>query len=249
MSNHESKRRERVLARVKQPDPMYSYCRVFGCGKPATAATGKGLNQRFCRKHEDHYERHGSPYKRSYTAAQLAPHRKAAREWLIAHEEDPVVRLAVNAVVDLYVRAGRRVEAFRLRGLSPGQRARSVWASVRDAGIHPREVVAAWLAVEAAIASDPQAEWKQEFKRVQAAKLIHRMAGGTHKRWEVPSTHGGEPVVTELHKHPHSRGRVLRHLGEQLDRAAFMVTGSFLHSSKRKQDYGESDCGPHHIAS
>jgi hypothetical protein len=81
---------------------MFKYCRVIGCSKPTTSGAGKGLNSKFCRKHEDHYERHGSPYKRSYTAAQLAPHRKAALAWLVAHEEDAAVRFAVNAVVDLY---------------------------------------------------------------------------------------------------------------------------------------------------
>ena len=226
-SNQAQKRRERVLARVKRPDHMYAYCRVVGCGRRTTAGTGKGLNQRFCRAHDDHYERHGSPYKRSYSAAELAPHRKAALAWLVAHEDDPVVRLSLNAVADLYVRAGPRVEAFRLRGLSPEQRARAVWASLRDGGVHAREAVAAWLAVEAAIRSDPQAESKQEFRRVQAAKLIHRMAGGAHKRWERDDGRGGV-LVTELHKHPHSRGRVLRHLGEQLENAAYLAGKPFL---------------------
>jgi hypothetical protein len=87
------KRGEDVKGRVRRGEPMFKYCRVMGCGEPTTAGAGKGLNRRFCRRHEDHYERHGSPYKRSYTAAQLAPHRKAAREWLVAHEDDPAVRL------------------------------------------------------------------------------------------------------------------------------------------------------------
>jgi hypothetical protein len=225
------KRKEEVRGRVERPNSMYRYCRVIGCGRPATAGTGKGLNEKFCRRHEEHYERHGSPYKRSYTAAQLARHRKAAREWLIAHEDDPTVRLAINAVADLYMRAGRRVEAFRLAGLSPEEKARSMWAMLRDKGIHAREAVAAWLAVQAAIECDPQAEWKQEFKRVQAAKLIHRMVGGAHKRWEIERN--GRVIVTELHKHPQSRGRVLRRLGEQLERAAQIAELGFLASVQR----------------
>jgi hypothetical protein len=225
--SRQRKRKSDVLTRVQRPNNIYSYCRVIGCGKPATAGTTTGLNQRFCRKHEDHVERHGSAYKGSYSAAQLAPHRKAAREWLVAHEEDPAVRLAVNAVADLYMRAGRRVEAFRQAGLSPADRARSIWATLRDKGVHARELVAVWLAVDAVIRSDPQAETKLEFKLVQAAKLIHRMAGGAHKRWEREGR-SGVVNVTELHKYPHSRGLVLRHIGEQLEAAAHIAVKGFL---------------------
>jgi hypothetical protein len=125
--------------------------------------------------------------------------------------------------------AGQRIEAFRLAGLSPEERARAIWATLRDRGVHAREVVAAWLAVEATISSDPQAESKTEFKRVQGAKVIHRMAGGAHKRWERSDVRGGVSV-TELHKHPHSRGLVLRHLGFQLETAAHLAVTTFLHS-------------------
>src|SRR4051812_7830598 len=113
------KRSEEVKGRVHRGEPMFKYCRVVGCGQPTTAGAGKGLNRKFCRRHEDFYERHSSPYKLSYTAAQLAPRRKAALTWVVEHEDDPAVRFAVNAVVDLYVRAGRRVEAFRLAGKPP----------------------------------------------------------------------------------------------------------------------------------
>jgi hypothetical protein len=133
----------------------------------------------------------------------------------------------VNAVVDLYVRAGRRVEAFRLAGKPPEERALALWATLRDRGVHAREAVAVWLAVEATIHADPQAERKTEFKRVQAGKVLHRMAGGTHKRWERPSSRGGT-IATKLDKHMHSRGRVLRHIGEQLEQSAHVVANSFV---------------------
>ena len=77
------------------------------------------------------------------------------------------------------------------------------------------------------MANDPQAERKTEYKRVQAAKLIHRMASGTHKRWErkLPD---GTPIVEEMHKYPASRGRVLRHIGKQLERVAEIIIPTFL---------------------
>ena len=164
---------------------MFSRCRVVGCSRPARAGTQDGLDTRFCRSHADHYSRHGSPYKRSYTAKELAPH----------------------------------VEAFRLRGLSPDARAQAAWARLRKAQIDPAAVVAAWIAVELAIAADPQPETKLEFKQVQAAKLVHKMASGTHKRWEA-----GVGGVQEMHVYPRSRGRVLRHIGSQAQRAVELLT-------------------------
>lgn len=131
--------------------------------------------------------------------------------WLEAHGDDTYVRNAVGRVATLLQASGPHVEAFRLRGLSPQDRAKAAWARLRKAGVDPRRVVAAWLAIEMIIRDDPQADRKAEFKRVQAAKLVHRMASGTHKRW------GEGAGATELHVYPRSRGRVLRHIGEALE--------------------------------
>jgi hypothetical protein len=196
---------------------MFSRCRVVGCTRPARAGTEEGLDTRFCRSHADHYARHGSPYRTSYKAAELAPYRRAAVKWMADHRADPWVANAVDRVASLYRASGPHVEAFRLRGLSPPERAKAAWARLRKAEVDPCSVVAAWLAVEALVAADPSADHKVEFKRVQTAKLIHRMASGTHKRW------GEGPTATELHVYPRSRGRVLRHMGEALEEACELI--------------------------
>jgi hypothetical protein len=67
------------------------------------------------------------------------------------------------------------------------------------------------------IRDDPQADSKREFRHVQAAKLVHRMASGTHKRW------GEGANVTELHVYPRSRGRVLRHIGQAVEEACELL--------------------------
>ncbi|MES0198045.1 hypothetical protein [Mesorhizobium sp. M0011] len=216
-----AKKRERkneVKARAAEPSQMFRNCRVIGCAKPARAGTEDGLDTYFCRTHSDHYSRHGSPYKRSYTAKELAPYRKAANAWLEANAEDQWVRNAVDRVETLYRAAGPHLEAFRLRGQSPEARAKAAWARLRKAKADPRRVVAAWLAVEMAVAADPQADRKPEYKRVQTAKLVHRMASGTHKRWQ--SGPGGEQ---ELHIYPRSRGRVLRHIGSDIEEATALL--------------------------
>lgn len=91
----------------------------------------------------------------------------------------------------------------------------------------PIKPLSVWLAVEMRLADDPQAEWRPEFKRVQAAKLVHRMAIGTHRRREQERPDGRVRVI-EMHKYPASRGRVLRHIGEALERAAELLVAHRL---------------------
>lgn len=220
MTTDWTRRRQRkaeVKTRAGEPSHMFTRCRVVGCDKPARAGTSDGLDTRFCRSHADHYSRHGSPYKRSYAAKELAPYRKAAMAWLEANEGDGWVQNAVDRVKTLYETAGPHVEAFRLRGMSPEERARAAWARLRKDKVDPRRVVAAWLAIEMIVRDDHQPETKPEFKRVQAAKLVHRMASGTHKRW------GDGATITELHVYPRSRGKVLRHIGSDLEGASELL--------------------------
>jgi len=212
-----TKRRARkadVRARAEQPNHMFGYCRVVHCGKPARAGTGDGLDMVFCRAHADHHARHGSPYKASYTAAELRPYRQEARQWLKANKGQPSVLNAVMRVRGLYQQAGPHVEAFRLRGLTPRERAWAAWSRLRKASVDPLRVLEVWLAVDAVIAADPQPDNDPEFRRVQLAKLVHRLASGTHKTWP-----GAMGKTEEMHVYPRSRGRVLRHIGQDIEEA------------------------------
>lgn len=75
--------------------------------------------------------------------------------------------------------------------------------------------------------NDKQSELKKNFKLVQAAKLVHRMASGSHKRWERESK-DGKIHVEVLHKYPRSRGRVLIHLGQQLENVSELAIESYI---------------------
>jgi hypothetical protein len=221
-------RKEEVRARAASPDSMYKYCRVLGCGKPARAGTPDGLDRVYCRSHAERFRRHGSAYKVSYPAKALNPYRRAALAWLQGNAEDFWVQNAVSRVKGLYSRAGQHEEAFRLRGKNPVERAKAHWARLRKADIDPSLIIAAWLAVEMVIADDRQPVQTKEFKRVQAAKVVHRMASGTHRRWvqEIADRHNPgqrKPWVTELHVYPRSRGRVLRRIGSDLEEAAELL--------------------------
>lgn len=217
------RRKDEVRRRAAEPSHMFKMCRVIGCRKPARAGTQDGLDTRFCRSHADHRARHGSPYKRSFTAAEINPYRRAAVEWLLAHEDDRWVRNAIDRIEGLYRNGGQHEDAFRLRGLPPEERARKAWARLRHHKVAPLLSVSAWLAVEMAIVNDPQAVDTKEFKRIQAAKIVHRLASGTHKRWE-----GGPGGARELHVYPASRGQVLRHIGDDLERAVELLCDHHL---------------------
>ena len=151
----------------------------------------------------------------------------------MAHEGSQWVQNAIQRVQGLYQQAGPYVEASRLRGLPPQQRAKAALARLRNHGIDPRLVVAAWLAVEMLLQDDPQPVQGKEYTRVQAAKVIHRMASGSNRRWvrEVPSLiwpGQKQTVIQEMHVYPRSRGRVLRHLGEELESAVGLLVGHHL---------------------
>ncbi|MCP2679804.1 hypothetical protein NHF45_09715 [Maricaulaceae bacterium NA33B04] len=164
------------------------------------------------------------------------PHRKTVRRWLKRHQDDPWVHNALVRIRSLYDSAGRFEEAFRLRGMPAKERARKAWARLRQGGVALEKLLEAWLVIELAIAFDPQPELKPEFKRVQAAKLVHRLASGSHKRWETPSLLGSGAIRTEMHVYPHSRGRVLRHIGADLEEACGLVV--MEHLPALKVDHG-----------
>lgn len=213
--NQRQRRLTKLRERLANPQDAYEICRAYPCPNRTTADRGEGLNRLYCRKHIEFYRRHGSYYKASYSAGELKPYRKKAEAWLLSSSGRYDVVSAVLAVKALYGSAGAPVDAFRLTGKPPQDRARAIWAQLRSKDVDPITVVAVWLAVGMKLADDLQPERRAEYRHVQAAKLIHRLAGGTHRRWEREGS-DGRPVITELHRHPVSRGRVLRLVGEKL---------------------------------
>lgn len=204
-----------LRSRLANPQDAYERCRLYPCTGRTTADRGEGLNRLYCKKHIEFQKRHGSYVKKSYGASELRPYRLQADRWLAAHADDPAVRITLAAVRRLYASAGASVEAFRLTGKSPAERAKALWAALRHRNVDPSRAVAAWLAVCARLRDDLQPDRHEEYHQVQVAKLIHRMAGGTHKRWERERGEGCVEV-TQMHKHPVSRGRVLRVVGKEV---------------------------------
>lgn len=213
-----AQRQQRISSlrkRIAGPQDAYERCRVYPCTNSTTADRGEGLNRLYCRTHIEFYRRHGSYVKRSYSAAELKPYRVEAIAWLRGHDEDQNICLAVAGVRRLYSDGGALVEAFRLSGKTPVERAMASWAKLRTRGVDPLEVIAAWLAINRRLSNDPQPDRHEEYQHVQVGKLIHRMAGGTHKRWERVGVNGCIEIM-KLDKHPVSRGRVLRIVGRDV---------------------------------
>lgn len=215
----DGQRQQRRIAnlrvRIGRPEDAHERCALYPCANPTTAHKREGLNRLYCRQHIEFFRRHGSYIKRSYGAGELKPYRMMALAWLKQHRDGVAVDQAVEAVLRLYRLGGRPVEAFRLAGRTPTERAKAMWAQLRQLQVDPLEVLAAWLAVDRRVQDDPQPDRHEEFQQVQVAKLVHRMAGGTHKRWEHQQPNG-QLEITELHKHPVSRGLVLRHVGKDV---------------------------------
>ena len=115
-------------------------------------------------------------------------------------------------------RSGPVDPAMNLRGHA-AYRAKIAFARLREAGIKAERLLAIYLGVVALIEDDLGSHHIREFRLVQAAKVAHRLASGTHRRWEMwsPTTGGTVPVV--LHAYPESSGIVLRRIGEVLEEA------------------------------
>lgn len=220
-SRSQPTRSDSIQRRIASARSVAMACAVPDCDQTVTTSDGTGLNRHYCRRHVEHFRRHGSYSKKSYTAAELNGYRSGALRWLQEHVDRPEVQAAVESVLTLYRRGGRPEEAFRLAGRSPEERAKLIWARLRVRKVDPLVPIAAWLAIALRHEEDLQPERRVEFRWVQVAKILHRIAGGSHKRWQ----RSGHIPAIELHKYPASRGRVLRHIGEALANAVKPMMG------------------------
>lgn len=220
----------RAAAETKNFLPACSICDPRTgkpCGRPTMRAAARGLAQFHCRYHVEHKARHGSHWHPSYRAAELKPYLAAAAQWIGKRCDEHYVKSATTGLHGLLQLAGRAEIATRLRGLPPQERAKVALARLREAGIEPERLLAIHLAISALIVEDPGSHRVREFRIVQVAKAAHRLASGYHKSWDVPQR-DGQTARIELHAYPRSSGRVLRHLGEMIERECELVADHHL---------------------
>lgn len=191
-------------------------------------AAGTGLAAFHCRKHVEHKARHGSHWHGTYSAAELKPYLAAATSYVrLRAESDRFIKQALTDIALLLEEAGPTEIATRLMGMSATRRARIALARLRVAGIKPKRFVAIVLAITALIEEDPGSHRTKEFRVVQIAKALHRLASGYHRVWELQD-HKGRSQKIELHAFPRSSGPVLRLIGKAVEEPCEWVVEKHL---------------------
>jgi hypothetical protein len=203
-------------------------CAIPGCGRPTQRAAKKGLSAFTCRYHQQHKQRHGSHWCKSPSAAMLNPYLSAALSFIGAHRADPFISAALTGTGGIMASAGPVEMATRLNGLPPVHRARIALARLREANIKAERLLAIPLAVAALVEDAPASVHRvPEWRIVAIAKAAHRLASGTHRIWPVAQPDGRIKRI-EMHAYPRSSGRVLRHLGEMIEKECELVIDRHL---------------------
>lgn len=209
----------KILATGQRSESRTQRCTVPGCSRQAEVSEGKGLARYHCRYHVQHKARHGSHWHPTYKASELRPYVQSAERWLKEHRQDPAYRGAYWELEYLLAGAGRVHAAMNLRGQSAEYRARVAFARLRAAEISARRLVAIYLGVSALMEDDWKSHNVREFRIVQAAKAVHRLASGTHRKWDFWDPLTGGTRLYQIHAYPRSSGLVLRKIGEALEKA------------------------------
>jgi hypothetical protein len=179
-------------------------------------SAGVGLAEFHCRYHVQFKARHGSHWHPTYKAADLKPYLAVASDWIDRHRSVLSVSYALKGLQGLLDAAGRAEPAQDIKRLSAAHRAGVAFARLREAGVTPERMLAIHMAVAALIEDDYGSHRVTEFRLVQTAKAIHRLASGTHRRWDFPMDDGTTRPIA-FHAYPRSSGIVLRVIGKEID--------------------------------
>jgi hypothetical protein len=233
----DGRQRRAVILKSRIASPDYDhlpFCSVWDpstgkpCGRPTSRAAKVGLAAFTCRYHQQHRQRHGSTWCKSPRAKTVRPYVTAALAYVEVHSEDVYINTALKALDVLMQTAGPVEIATRLRGLAPEHRAKVALARLREHGVKPERLLAIGLALAALFEEAPaNMPRTREFRLVAVAKAVHRLASGTHRKWTVPQPDGSTRKI-EMHAYPRSSGRVLRHLGEMIERECEWVIEKHL---------------------
>jgi hypothetical protein len=162
-----------------------------------------------CRYHVQFKARHGSHWHATYKAAELQPYLTVAAEWIKTHLEDPRAKYALIGLKGLLDASGRAEPAQDIKRRSAAHKARVAFARLREGGIEPARILAIHMAVAALNQDDWGSHKVAEFRLVQTAKAVHRLASGTHRHWECPMQDGTTRTI-HFHAYPRSSVIVLR---------------------------------------
>jgi hypothetical protein len=153
-------------------------------------AAGVGPATYLCRFHVQFRSRHGSPWHPTYKAADPKPYLLVATEWIDEHREELQVAYPLRGLKGLLEGSGPAEPAQDIKRLPAASKARVAFARLREAGIEPERPLAINMAVGALIEDDNGSHRVEEFRLVQTAKAVHRLASGNHGRFEWPMADG-----------------------------------------------------------
>lgn len=206
-----SRRRSLVKRRIAlETHRAATHCIIPGCGRLTMKAAREGLAPHHCRKHVEHRARHGSYWLKTYTAAELKPYLTAANAYVrLLAATDKFIAAAIAGLRTTLDEAGPVEIATRLKGMSATKRAKIGLARLRVAEVEPERILCIVLAVTAVAESNGHRP--REFRTVQFAKAVHRLASGTG--W----------VSSKKRAYPKSTGQVLRVMGRLLEKPCEFV--------------------------
>jgi hypothetical protein len=150
-----------------------------------------------------------------------------ATEWIEEHREEIPVAYPLTGLRGLLEGSGRAERAQDIKRLPAAAKARVAFARLREAGIEPERLLAIHMAVGALIGDDTGSHRVEEFRLVQTAKAVHRLASGTHRHWDFP-VQDGTTRPLHIHAYPRSSGIVLRVIGREIDEICGGVAESGL---------------------
>jgi hypothetical protein len=146
----------------------------------------------------------------------LRPYAKTAARWIRKNRKQIAVHHTLLGLQGLLDGAGRVEAAQNIKRWPPAVRAKVAFARLKEAGIKPERLLATHIGVSALIADDPDSHRITEYRLVQTAKAVHRLASGTHRVWQFPMADGTTRLLA-MHVYPKSSGRVLRLMGKELE--------------------------------
>lgn len=181
-------------------------------------------------------QRHGSYWKGTYRAAELAPYRKAAEVYLTAHLEDLWVAHALTAIQATLDGAGPWRPVIETLRSPPPFKTRAAFARLRVEDVPPLRLLVDHLAVTMAVKEDPSCPRADdgEYRLTQIGKVALRKASGYHSYYGPGN---------QYDRYPRSSGQLLRLIGRTLEECCEHVVEKHLDQmlALKVERYGERD--------
>ena len=186
-------------------DALRRCARPF-CGRLSMVAAGVGFDMNLCEYHREKVARHGHPEVPSIQGTELRPYLVTAKSRIKAElslrQYPPPIRPHRDQCP--YADCGQSPRADEIKHWSAEQKATAAFARLREAEVGAERILAAHMGIVAILADDTWAPREVDYKLTQTGKAVHRLASGTHRRYQVPIAKvvneggGGAPRIIDM---------------------------------------------------